>query len=552
MDHLSGIDAAFLHLESAEMPMHVGSLNVLELPEGYTGDFYEDVKRHVAQRMHLVPVFERKLAPMPFELANPVWVNDNDVDLDYHVRRIVLSKPGSMHQLEQYVARLHSSLLDQSRPLWEFYVIEGLEGGRVAFYSKLHHAAIDGQAGIAIANAILDLSPEPRTVRARRIKRGSNEYQLGVAELAAAAVSNAARQAVKLVRLLPEAARITRGLLKRDPDAPRAQARPLLSRLQLPPRTPLNVAITNQRAFATLSLSFAETRSIAKVSGTTLNDVVLAVCAGALRRYLSDPGPLPERALTAFVPVSLREAGNTQMNNQVAGLFIKLGTDISDPVKRLHAIHAATASAKSTNDRFRKVIPTDFPSLGAPWLVRGLASLYGRSRLANMLPPVCNVVVSNVPGPQMPLYLAGARLISYYPVSIVTHGMALNITVQSYDGRLDVGLIACRRAMPDLHDFAEMMRDSHAALRDRVLADAPQAQVVALPAAVTQAAARPSGARKPAASLRSPQPAEPALADAPAPAGARTARKPREPREPRTARAPRTPRKPRAAAPAGG
>src|SRR5262245_14633366 len=192
MNHLSGIDAAFLYLETPEMPMHVGSLNLYDLPPGYEGDFYEDVKRHVASRMHLAAVFQRKLALMPFELANPVWVDDDDIDLDYHVRRIVLSKPGTMAQLEAYVGRLHSSLLDRSRPLWEFYVIEGLASGQVAFYSKAHHAGLDGAAGMALANAILDISPSPRKVKPPPARTTASRYQLGVAELAGAALSNTA------------------------------------------------------------------------------------------------------------------------------------------------------------------------------------------------------------------------------------------------------------------------------------------------------------------------------------------------------------------------
>jgi len=204
MKHLTGLDATFLYMETPETPMHVGGLHILDLPAGYQGDFYEDVKAHVAKRMPLVSLFQRKLALMPFELANPVWVDDDDVDLDYHIRRIVLSKPGSMAQLEAYAARLHSSLLDRSRPLWEFYVIEGLETGQVAFYSKVHHAALDGQAGVALANALLDVTPVPREIKRRSVRRRA-DYQLGVAELAGAAITNVAAQYVKLVRLLPTA-----------------------------------------------------------------------------------------------------------------------------------------------------------------------------------------------------------------------------------------------------------------------------------------------------------------------------------------------------------
>ena len=171
MNHLSGMDASFLHLETPETPMHVGGMHTLELPAGYKGDFYEDFKQHIANRLHISDVFTRKLALMPFELSNPVWVEDDEVDIDYHIRRVTLPKPGTHKQLEQYVARLHSSLLDRSRPLWEFFVIDGLEKGRVALYTKVHHAGIDGQAGVALATAIMDVTPEPRAVRPPRQQR---------------------------------------------------------------------------------------------------------------------------------------------------------------------------------------------------------------------------------------------------------------------------------------------------------------------------------------------------------------------------------------------
>ena len=205
MKHLSIVDGAFLHLESAEMPMHVGSLHTFEPPPGYSGNWYEAVKAHVARRMHLAPVFTCKLALMPFDLANPVWTPDDDVDIDYHIRHLLLPKPGSFEQLEALAARLHSSLLDRSRPLWEFYVIEGLADGRIGFYAKVHHAAVDGQAGVALGRSLYDLTPEPRVVKPRRSARG-HRYQLGVAELLAAALANQFQQVVQTGRLLPQVA----------------------------------------------------------------------------------------------------------------------------------------------------------------------------------------------------------------------------------------------------------------------------------------------------------------------------------------------------------
>ncbi len=483
MKHLSGLDATFLYLETPEMPMHVGGLNLIELPAGYDGDFYEDVKAHIAGRMHLAPVFQRKLASMPFELANPVWVDDDDVDLDYHIRRITLPKPGTMAQLETYVGRLHSSLLDRSRPLWEFYVIEGLQSGHAAFYSKVHHAAVDGQAGVALANAILDLSPTRRAVKAPPSRQRGHADPLGVAELIGAALRNTLLQYVELAKLQPAAVRAAAGTLARW----RGNAATGGNRWSLGPRTPINVAITNQRSFATLSTPLAETKAMAKRFGVSLNDIVLAVCAGALKRYLADAGCVPSKPLVAAVPVSLHEAGETASNNQASMLLCNLATTIVDPVARLMEIHASTQSAKAMMGPFKAVIPTDFPSIGAPWLMSGLASLYGRSRLANRIPPVANVVISNVPGPQVPLYLAGALLKTYYPVSIVVHGVALNITVESFNGSLDYGLTACRKALPDVRELAAYMREAHAELQGLAttvpLADAAAAPEKRQPAA---------------------------------------------------------------------
>ncbi|HJV69617.1 wax ester/triacylglycerol synthase family O-acyltransferase [Ideonella sp.] len=481
MDHLSGMDASFLHLETPEMPMHVGSLLVLDLPEGYTGDFYEDVKRHVATRLHLAKVFQRKLALMPFELANPVWVDDEDLDLDHHIRHIIVPRPGTREQLERLVGRLHSPLLDRSRPLWEMVVIEGLATGQVAVYTKVHHAAIDGQAGVALAAALLDLSDTPRVVKPPRPRRRLNRYQLGVAELASAALGNTVSQYVKLVRTLPTTLRAVRSVLLPVDEQTGKRRLALPKGWQFAPRTPINVAITNQRSFATRALPLAELKRMAKASDTSLNDVVLAICAGALRRYLAEYDCKPDKPLVAGVPVSLREQGNQDMTNQVSFILVGLATDVKDPLERLKAIHASAVTGKKVTGQVKGAIPMDFPSFGAPWLMSGLASLYGRSRLADRMPPVANVVISNVPGPQTPFYLAGAKIATYSPVSIPAHGMALNVTVQSYNGVVEFGLTACRRALPDVGDLGDYMVDAAHELA-RCLAAQAEATAAPLPA----------------------------------------------------------------------
>jgi WS/DGAT/MGAT family acyltransferase len=473
MDHLSGIDATFLYMETPETPMHVGGLNIFELPAGYTGDFLDDLRDHIAKRLHLAPVFTRKLVNMPFELANPIWVADEDLDLEYHIRSTVLPKPGNRAQLDKLVGRLHSSLLDRSRPLWEFYVIEGIEtpkdatpGTRhVGFYSKVHHAAVDGEAGVALAQAIMDITAVPRHVRAAPRRSALSGDNFGIAELTAAGLKNSAAQAFKLVKTLPTLLRAGVQMLKpaAREDAGGAKTGALAPEKSswFAPKTPINVSITNQRSFSSFSIPMAELKHIAKGNGVTLNDVVMAICSGALRHYLADLNCKPKQPLLAGVPVSLREEGNTDMNTQASMMRISLASHIKDPLQRLQAIRTASAAAKAMTNSVKSVLPTDFPSLGAPWLLSGMASLFGRSRIANSMPPLANVAISNVPGPKVALYMAGAKMLTYYPVSIVMHSLGLNVTVQSYNGSLDWGLIACRKAMPDLPELANCMLAAH-------------------------------------------------------------------------------------------
>lgn len=474
MKHLSGLDSAFLHLESPEMPMHIGSLNVLDLPDGYVGDFYEDTKANIQKRMHLAEIFTRKLALMPLDISNPVWVEDEDIDLDYHIRHVTLPKPGSNRQLQQYVARLHSSLLDRSRPLWEFFVIDGLKSGQVALYSKVHHAGIDGQAGVAVAKAVFDLEPTGRVIKPARPGARRNQYQLGIAELLVAAVRNTANQTVGLIRSLPVIARSAKSAFVPPvgDNGKRNWALPKDFKL-FAPRTPLNVAITNQRSFAGRTIPLSEAKQIGKLLGVSLNDVVMATTAGALRTYLKENHQLPAEPLCAAVPVSLRAEGDESSNNQASMVTMNLATNITDPLARLLKIHEDAAKTKRMVGRFKSAIPTDFPLPAAPWLMSALASLFSRSRLANVMPPLANLVISNVAGIPVPLYFAGAKVVSYYPVSIPAHSMALNVTVQSYNGRLDYGLIACRRALPDVNELGDYLLAEHRILLDLALAQIP-------------------------------------------------------------------------------
>ncbi len=522
MQHLSTVDASFLHFETAETPMHVASLSLFELPPGYQGDFYEDVKALLAKRMHMAAIFRRKLAQMPFELAEPVWIEDHDVDLDYHVRSITLRKPGTMAQLEAYVARLHASLLDRSRPLWEAYVIEGLQNGLVAYYWKAHHSGIDGKAGVELARVFYDTTPKVREVPPPRRARATHEYQLGVVELLRAAVSNAGAQYVKLGKMLPQGAKAV-GTLARMLSKRKSTRDGRSLNVGRAPRTIFNASITNQRSYATLSLSLDELKALGRRAGGTVNTVVMAMCASALRKFLADRNQLPDKPLIAIVPVSLRSADDSALNNQVSAIRVDLATDIVDPAERFKAIHASSEDAKEIVSALKPVLSADVPFVGAPWVLSGLASLYGRSGLADRMPPAGNVLISNVPGLPVELYMAGAKMLHYYPVSIPYHGSALNITVQSYAGKMDWGITACRRVLSQA-EAAELVENLQLALKEieafAPAFEAPGVDADAAPVAKAAATLVPKRKRAPAAPVR------------------------------RSARAPAAKTKPRAAAPA--
>jgi WS/DGAT/MGAT family acyltransferase len=486
---LSGLDALFLQLESEEMPMHVGSLSLLELPAGYRGDFLHDLRALIGARLHLAEAFHRKLVPMPLGLANPAWMRADAIDLDHHIRRVTLPHPGTQAQLEACVGRLHATRLDRTRPLWELVIIDGLGGrlaGHVGYYAKVHHAAIDGQAGVALAQAMLDLTPQPRDVPPA--PREAPVAMPGVAQRLRAAAAQSTRQLRTLASLLPVAADSIGTLLRGGPPAgpgsPRAGAAsptPGSARSEpgsdtrrastswLGPRTPLSVSIGAARAFSTTALPLAEVKQVARALDASLNDIVLATCSGALRRWLAAHGGVPRKPIAAGVPFSVRNKADASASNKVSMMRAGLATHLADPAARLAQIQASMRVGKAVTGSLRALVPTDYPSLGSAWVVGGLAWLAGavghRLPVGTHLPSLAAVAISNVPGPPMTLYVAGARVVHYWPASIVVHGVALNITVQSYADWLDIGLTACRRAVPDLPSFKRHLARSFAELQ---------------------------------------------------------------------------------------
>jgi WS/DGAT/MGAT family acyltransferase len=455
---LSGLDAAFLYLEASGPPMHVGSVMLLEVPARRQPKFFERLAAHLRERLPRAAVLRKQLHEAPFGLGHPLWSELPDVDLRRHLLRRRLPGSGGRARLDALVAKLHAEVLSRERPLWQFVLVENVEPGVVALYSKVHHALLDGQGGVALARALLDLEAKA-PARSRKKSAAAAPSRTRSRDLARSATTATVRQFANLLRALPatmKAATPSGGMLSS-----------LRSSLLLAPDSVFNRQVGPKRSYATLSLPLDEAKRIAKAQGASLNDVVLAVCAGALRTLLQDEGALPRAPLVAAMPVSLRESGNQQVDNQVSMVQCSLATDIADPIERLRAIQASTAQLKQRVGAFKGLIPTDFPGLAAPLWAAGLSRLWGRGKLAERLPALANVAISNVPGPPVPLYLAGARLRHYHPVSIVVHGLAFNITVQSYAGALEFGLTACRDVIAKPAIVAEAMAAAFQELSER-------------------------------------------------------------------------------------
>ncbi len=526
--------------------MHVGSLILFRKPARHRGSFYPVIRRHLESRLHLAPLFTRKLAFMPFDLANPVWVREDHPDLDWHIRAMTLPRPGSMAQLEAAVARLHEGMLDRDRPLWQFTVIEGLASGEVAFTSRIHHAGLDGQGGVALAQAVLDIDPKPvaRTAHAKE-REIKSALPLSAAKMLSAAFRNSVAQYGKLLSAVPGAmkslgslaagalsssqarkagapteqlagianlAAFAGGVAKLKPgDTPLQAVKKLLpaggkTGIKLGPRTALNVAIGGRRAFATARIPLDEAKLIAKHFDVKLNDVVLATVAAALRHHFAGDKATLTKAMIAAVPVSLRAPGDTSANNQVTMMLVNMATNIADPAKRMAAIREASSAAKKLTGGMKGAMTTvtdDLPTLGIPWLMSLITPLYKSAVASNRIPVVANVVISNVPGPPMTLYMAGAEMTAHFPVSIVTHGLALNITIQSYAGSLDYGFIAAKNEMPRLSAFVRHVEAAHRELLALALPAEEAPKVKKSPAKKT-AAGKPGArvAKKPVAVKR--------------------------------------------------
>jgi diacylglycerol O-acyltransferase / wax synthase len=486
MQQLTGLDTSFLTMETGGQFGHVGSLALYEVSGLGERSLYDAIGEAINQRIHLLPPYRRRLVEVPLGLDHPYWIEDPDFDLDFHLRHIGLPQPGDDQQLSDLISRIHARPLDRSRPLWEMYVIEGLANGLVGLYTKIHHATIDGVSGAEMTQVLLDRTRGGEPVEPPK-PAGRPAAVPSTAEMLARGIVGAAlnpgrvvRTAIRTVQSLRNnneaLGALARGYgFDRMPLAgpwlrkrgPQVDADPIP---QTPaPKTPFNRSITPHRRWAFFSMPLAEVKRVKSAFDVTLNDVVMAISASALRRYLEEKRALPKDSLIAMVPVSVRsESERQEYTNRVTSILATLATDIEDPVERLQTIHQAMKSAKRMQQAVPANLLSDWSQVAAPALMAQAARIAARTKIVDRMNPPFNVIISNVPGPRETLYCAGAEMRTFFPVSAVAEGQGLNITVQSYQDHLDFGLIACRELVPDVWRFKDLFAQGLEELSKRV------------------------------------------------------------------------------------
>ncbi len=479
MKQLTGVDLGFLQMETENSYGHVNGLSIYDRPSPEFDPFAVVRERLGIMVGHLEPL-RRKVVEVPFELDRPYWVEDADFDLDYHVRHIGLAPPGAADQLAEQVARIVGRKMDRSRPLWEAYVIEGLADGRWALLQKTHHATIDGAAGVIMLKMFTDDARD--TEYELEAKEWVGEQPPTNAQMLQRAMMNmatnparGARVSLNMIREFADAAGIksvgdmasktrdTIGALGKRPDAVSA------TRASLPissaPPTPWNKSVGPHRRFAMRSTSLENLKRLKDATGGTLNDVVMAVCTGALRQYLIEHDALPDSPLRAMVPVSIRTGDEEDpWTNRVSGLVADLPTNCDDPIERVALCKAAMDRGKHQFEMMPAESLGQVADYTSPLVAASALRLVSRLKLADRVNSPINVVISNVPGPRTPLYFAGAKLDAYIPVSTIADGIGLNITVHSYGDRMDFGLISDRDLVPDLWHLVDLHIDEVARL----------------------------------------------------------------------------------------
>jgi WS/DGAT/MGAT family acyltransferase len=487
MRQLTSLDAQFLALENGRQTGHVGALAALDpsTKPGGTLDV-DDLRELMLQRLPLLPPLRWRLTEVPLGLDYPYWVDDARFDLEYHVRELALPNPGSDEQLSEQVARIISRPLDRARPLWELYVIQGYHDGCVAMLTKIHHALIDGISGNEIMGLLLDLGPEGPSMPEEHGWKGEAESTPGTMEMLARAALGVPRYPIRLLRALPRAVpNIQDTPLGNLPGA--GVVGTVTSRLQglasgsgvkpepqrfTAPHTSFNGRISPHRRFAFGRLSLDEVKAIKNHYGTTVNDVVVSLCAGAVRRWLLEHEELPEGPLVAQIPVSVRAEDQVgTYGNRILLMSAPLFTDIEDPVERLRATHEFLSDMKQRHKALPATLLQDANNFIPPAVFARAAQLTLRLSASGLAAPTWNLVISNVPGAQIPLYCAGAKLVANYPVSVITDAMGLNITLMSYIGSIDVGIVGDRDQMPDLQNLIAWLHEAVAELLPQREAD---------------------------------------------------------------------------------
>lgn len=451
MEHLKGADASFLYMENPVVHMHVTGVMILDPSSMEGGYSFENFRNHIVDRLHLIPPFRRRLVEIPFGIDHPVWVDDPDFELDHHLHRHRLKRPGRMAELATYVGNYASHPLDRDRPLWDMVVVEGLEGGRLAIVSKMHHVAVDGISGTDLMAHLMDLSPEPNLVGgdAEPFHPGRIPSKPVLAvESVVSRVSDPLRTVRSFRRFAAAVTRLGQSVL--GDDSGPSMARPFDA-----PRTLFNQSLTARRSVAFATALLEDCRLIKSTYEATVNDVFLAACASSLRKYLLANGELPDRPLLVSVPVSVHGQTSEQgVVNQVSNMFVRLPTDLADPVDQLRSVRLETRDAKAAHGAIGADMIGDVTELTPPAIFNLASRLYSRAGLAERLAPIQNLVISNVPGPPIPLYVAGARLQAVYPFGPLIEGAGVNITVLSNMGNMDIGVIGCPDIAPHVEDIA--------------------------------------------------------------------------------------------------
>jgi WS/DGAT/MGAT family acyltransferase len=458
---VSGIDAAFLYGETTAWHMHVSAVVIMG-PSGSSRPLtYQRFVDHVASRIHLAPQFRWRLVETPLGLGNPVFVEDPDFDIDNHIHRIGVPPPGGREQLGNLVGELVGVKLDRTRPLWEFWFVEGLEGGKVALVAKIHHAIVDGVSGSELATIIMDLEPDPPPPP----PEGQRQVDV-VPEPVELWVQGAMHTVSTPWRMARFGVQSVRQLARFVPFVQRPAATPPIP-FQAPPVS-FNDELTPNRRMSYTSLSLDEVKAVKDAAGVKLNDVVLAVCAGALRRYLADRGELPESPLIAQVPVSMRADADRDVGTKVSAMFVSLETQVAEPLERLAAIHAGTTGAKEMQAALAAEKIMGISEAAPPVMIDLAARMYTLAGLDRSIRPM-NLIISNVPGPPFPIYCAGATIEALYPMGPLLYGTGLNITVFSYRDRVDVGFMVCRELVPEPWALVDALEASFAELRAAAL-----------------------------------------------------------------------------------